>query len=801
MDQLQEKTRELVAQMTLTEKASLTSGKDVWHTKAIERLGIPSIMVADGPHGLRKQVDSSDNLGLKGSVPATCFPTASATACSFDRALLCEIGEAIGEECREEDVSVVLGPGVNIKRSPLCGRNFEYFSEDPCLAGELAAAFITGVQSQNVGTSLKHFALNDQETRRMTSESVCDERAFREIYLPAFERAVKKARPWTVMSSYNMLFGKYASDNRVLLTNILREEWGYDGLVVSDWGGTNDRVPALHAGMDVEMPGPAHLDDVSVAAAVRSGALKENELNESAARVIALVEKSSLRRKAEGTKPGHHALAKRAARESAVLLKNDGALLPGNLSQSAAVIGAFAKSPRYQGAGSSKINPTRLDNAFDELTKLGLAFDYADGYDLEDDAPDEEKILAACRAAEGKQIVYLFAGLPDSYESEGYDRVKLTMPESHVQLIRRVAKVNPNVVVILSGGSVIDLAWENSARAILLAGLSGQAGAGAIAELLLGMDSPCGKLAETWCLRLEDNPSFAYFPGYPKTVEYRESIYVGYRYYDKAEKPVRYPFGHGLSYTTFAYENVRVAGDLHVGITVSVDVINTGDRKGAEIVQLYVAPPASRIYKAAQELKGFTKLRLQPGERRTATFALDARDFAFYDVSQHAWRTENGVYGIRIGASSRDIHCEAAFTAERADAFDAPIPSYSESAPCYYDLSNGIQSVPDDAFAAVLGREIPPRERIPGTPHTRNSTFTDIQDKWIGRRIAGIIDRQVKKMYRDDPAMRAITDNMMADAPLRMLLMTGSITLEKLDGLVDMLNGKFFRGLGALLKK
>ncbi len=793
MEQLHQRALALVAQMTLEEKAALTSGADFWHIKGLERLGLPRIMVTDGPHGLRKQAESADHLGINSSVPATCFPTASATTCSFDRALLNQIGEAIGEECREEDVAVVLGPGINIKRSPLCGRNFEYFSEDPCLAGELAAAFISGVQSQSVGVSVKHFALNNQETRRMTTESVCDERAFREIYLSAFERAVTKGRPWTVMSSYNKLFGAYASDSRMLLTDILRGEWGFDGLVMSDWGGTNDRVPAVRAGMDLEMPGPANADDKAVAASVRVGTLGSETLDESAVRIVELILKSQQRQPAEGTKGAHHALARRAARESAVLLKNDGALLPGNASQPAAVIGAFAKTPRYQGAGSSKINPTQLDNACDELAKLGLSFDYADGYDMESDTPNEEKLAEACRIAEGKEIVYLFVGLPDAYESEGFDRQKISMPESHIRLIERVAKVNPNVAVILSGGSVIDLGWESSARAILLGYLGGQAGAGAIADLLLGLASPCGKLAETWCLRLEDNPSYPYFPGYAKTVEYRESIFVGYRYYDTANKPVRYPFGHGLSYTSFAYENLRISGNVENVATVSVDVVNTGDREGAEIVQLYVAPPASALFKAAQELKGFEKFVLKPGERATATFTLTARDLAFYDVRHQAWRTENGVYGVRICASSRDVRCEATLHAEHADTLDDPVPDYRESAPCYYDLSDGIQNVTDGAFTALLGRALPPRERIAGTPHTRNSTFSDIQDKRLGRVLARVMNKQTKKMLGDDPLMLKMVDEMMSDAPLRMLLLSGGVTAEALDAIVDLLNGQFLR--------
>lgn len=796
------KARALVSRMTLEEKAALTTGADFWHLKGIERLGLAGQMVTDGPHGLRKQAGEADHVGINDSVPATCFPTASATACSFDRELLREIGTALGEECREEDVAVLLGPGVNIKRSPLCGRNFEYFSEDPYLAGELAAGFINGVQSQGVGTSLKHFALNDQETRRMTSESVCDERAMREIYLAAFERAVRQSQPWTVMHSYNRLNGEYAGDCKYLLTDILRGEWGFEGLVVSDWGGTNDHVAGIRAGADLAMPGPEPGSDRAVAAAVRSGALDVRSLDESAARVTALLLRAAERKSAPDTKQEHHALARRAARESAVLLKNDG-LLPGNAAQSAAVIGAFAKSPRYQGAGSSKINPTRLDSAYDALTALGLGFDYADGYSLDSDEPDAEKIAEARRAAAGKEIVYIFAGLPDSYESEGFDRKKLTIPLGQMRLIEEVSAVNPNTVVVLMGGGVMDMAWEGRVRAILLAGLGGQAGGGAAAELLLGLANPCGKLAETWCVKLEDNPSYGNFPGYEKSVEYRESIYVGYRYYDAAKKPVRYPFGHGLSYTSFAYDGLRIDGDLKTGLTVTCGITNTGGAAGAEAAQLYITPPESAVFRAEQELKGFARVELSPGERREVSFPLCARDFAFYDVNVRAWRVTDGEYGIRVGASSRDIRLTGAFSAVGADEYDAPAPDYRQSAPFYYGLPDSFANVPDAQFTALLGRPAPPRERAPGAAHTRNSTVNDIRDTRLGRVLGGIASVAARKMLGGDADMARMMDEMIGDAPLRMILMAGDgrVTSEMLDGIVDMLNGHTIRGLGKILRK
>lgn len=792
----QQKARELVKQMTLEEKASLLAGADFWHLKSIERLGLGSIMVADGPHGLRKQRNALDSVGATGSEAATCFPPACASACSFNRGLLADIGRAIGEECRYEEVAVDLGPGMNIKRSPLCGRNFEYFSEDPYLAGELAAAYIEGLQSQNVGASLKHFAINNQETRRMTVDAIVDERAMREIYLAGFERAVKQARPWTVMCSYNRLYGTHASESKLLLTDILREEWGYEGLVVSDWGAVNDRVTGVRAGLDLEMPGTSRENDRILAAAVRDGALSEDELDACALRVAELIQKAQRRKPLADHREAHHALARRGARESAVLLKNDGNLLPGHSGQSAAVIGAFAKEPRYQGSGSSKINPYRLDNAFEELTALGLQFEYAPGYPLHNSAPDEALIDEACRIAKDKDIVYLFAGLPDEYESEGFDRVSLAMPAAHTELIRRVAAVNPNLVVILSCGSVVEMDWADEVPAILLGYLSGQAGAGAIADLLLGRYSPSGKLAESWPFQLEDTPAYAYFPGGSASVQHRESIYVGYRYYDTAKQLVRYPFGYGLSYTSFACENLKIDG-----MQVSLDVVNTGGRDGAEIVQLYVAPPASAIYKAAQELKSFEKVTLRAGERQRLSFSLSERDFAFYDVNASAWRVEPGDYEIRLSASSRDIRLMGLIHVEANCAFDTPVPDYRGDAPCYYELSNGID-VPDEAFLAVYGAPLPPLDRVPGTPHTPNSTFTDIQDRAFGRFLARIGQRITAKMFSGEEAVLDV-EPLLGNLPLRALLMLDGkhVTHGMVEGIAMMINGRFFRGLGRMTKR
>lgn len=784
-----ERARALVQKMTLREKASLCSGADNWHLKGVRRLGLPSVMVTDGPHGLRKQTESASGTDLGQSVPATCFPPAATTACSFDRALLTGIGAAIGEECREEDVSVVLGPGLNIKRSPLCGRNFEYFSEDPFLSGELAAAMTDGVQSQGVGVSLKHFALNNQETRRMTVSAECDERAMRELYLAGFERAVKKAAPWTVMSAYNRIGGVYAGENRKLLTEILREEWGFSGLVMSDWGGTNDRVAGVLAGLDLEMPGLCRDNDRRIARAVRRGVLPEAAVDRCAERVTELIVRASHRQKAADTKPGHHELARRAAMESAVLLKNDGALLPIRAGQTFAVVGAAARTPRYQGAGSSRIQPTRLDNAMDALYARGLTVEYAAGYDLETDAPDEARIEEACRIAAGKDLVCVFAALPDRYESEGYDRETLRLPENQTELIRRVAKVNPHVAVVLAGGSVIDLSWAEDAEAILMCYLGGQGGAWAAVALLLGEDCPSGKLAESWPMTLADCPTAAFFPGTDKTCEYRESIFVGYRYYDAANKPVRYPFGYGLSYTTFVYDNLTVEGSPEEGVTVGFDVKNTGACDGAEIAELYVSPPHSVLFRAPQELKGFEKVFLCAGESRHVELTLDARAFAYYDVGMQDWRVESGVYGIRVGASSRDIRLTGCCTADNPPQA-APTPDYRQSAPCYYHLEDGPLAVDDASFAAVLGRAPVKQTRKPGDPFTVNSTLTEITEIRLGRGVARLVSAVSKRMLAgatDDA--RRMFEGMLREAPLRMLQMAGwPITPGALDALVRLMN-------------
>ncbi len=800
--ELHQQAETLVSQMTLEEKAGLLSGADFWHTKAVARLGLKPVMLTDGPHGLRKQTQTADHLGINESVPATCFPTACATACSFDRELMRRVGAAIAEECREEDVAVLLGPGLNIKRSPLCGRNFEYISEDPALTGELAAAFIEGVQSQNVGVSVKHFALNNQETRRMLVDSVVDERALFELYLAGFERAVRRTHPWTVMCSYNRVGGEYAGDSKRLLTDVLRDRFGFDGLVVSDWGAVNDRIAGVRAGLDLEMPHADVYHDEQIVEAVRSGALDEGDVDRCAARVCELLLRSEAREPFVWDRAAHHALAREAAAASAVLLKNEGPLLPLGKGGRVAVIGAFAKSPRYQGAGSSKLTPYRLDSAFDELAAFGVDASYAEGYDPGTDAPDEASILEACRVAEGKDAALLFVGLPDRYESEGFDREKLTMPENQLELIRRVSRVNPNVIAVLAGGSVVDMSWEADAKAILMGYLGGEAGGGGIADVLTGRRCPGGKLAESWPLRLEDNPSFAYFPGYPLTVEYRESLFVGYRYYDKAKQPVRYPFGYGLSYTSFSYSNLRLDCDtLGEGETLNVrcDVTNTGGAAGSEIVQLYVSHASDVMIHVEQELKDFAKVSLSPGETATVSFALGRRNLSYYNAEAAGWRVEGGAYEIRVAASSRDVRLRAVVHASPDP--DQRVPDHRADAPCYYDLSDGIR-VSDEAFVALLGRPLPAREPQPGEAFTRNSTLPEIAVKPLGRLLSTVIRREAGKLARDNDDIAMMMDRMLCESPLRLLSMSGgAFGPKQVEGLVCMLNGRFFRGLRRMLSK
>jgi beta-glucosidase len=650
----------IISQMTLEEKAALCTGASAWTTTPIEHLSVPEIMVSDGPHGVRRTPDIH-SMTLE-SLPATCFPTASCMASTWDVDLIRALGQALAEECIALKVNVVLGPGANMKRSPLGGRNFEYYSEDPYLGGQIAASFITGVQSKNVGTSLKHFAANNQEFQRMTISAEIDERSLREIYLPAFETAVKKGKPWTVMCAYNKLNGTYGSENHRLLVDILKEEWGFEGFVVSDWGAVHDRVASLKGGLDLEMPGPKDRRVKAVVEAVRSGALEESVLDESVRRILGIVFKAAKTPQGGSFDTAmHHALARRIAAEGMVLLKNNG-ILPLQNYQHIAVIGRAAEEAHFQGGGSSHINPTQVDNPFKELQKSAgdAELNYAEGYPT-GAAFDQSLIDAAVKNARSADVALLYLALPDSKESEGYDRPDLDLTPQQVALIKAVTAVQPKTVVILNNGAPVVMSeWIDGTAAVLEAWMMGQAGGGAIADVLYGKVNPSGRLAETFPLKLVDTPAHINFPGGNGEVRYGEGIFIGYRYYDAKEVPVQFPFGYGMSYTTFTYKNPKVSAQSFKdvdGLTVSVDVTNTGKVAGKEVVQVYVHDHKSGLVRPPKELKGFVKVELQPGEIKTVTLALDFRAFAYYQPAYRQWITEDGEFDILIGASSADIRC------------------------------------------------------------------------------------------------------------------------------------------------
>jgi Glycosyl hydrolase family 3 N terminal domain./Glycosyl hydrolase family 3 C terminal domain. len=801
--------KEIVDRLTLEEKASLCSGMDFWHTRAVDRLDLPSVLLTDGPHGLRKQKGQYEGFSTD-SYESTCFPTASCLASSWDRELLREVGEALGEECLEQDVCVLLGPGANIKRSPLCGRNFEYFSEDPVLSGELAAALIQGIQSRGAGASLKHFAVNNQETGRMTIDAIVDERALREIYLAGFERAVKKGKPHTVMCSYNKINGTYGSQNELLLTKILREEWGFDGVVVSDWGAVSDRVAALKAGLDLEMPGPCPENEKKIVDAVKSGELDEAVLDEAAARIIKLVLRYKSNSKDNYTfdREAHHRLAVRAAAESAVLLKNEGGILPLKKGMSVALIGEFAKHPRYQGAGSSLVKPFQLDNAYDAAMRLSCrsSITYSRGYDIRSDRPDEKLIEEACSAAKSADVAVIMAGLTDDYESEGFDRTHMRMPASHNRLISEVAKANPNVVVVLCNGSPVEMPWIDDVRAVLEMYLSGEGGGTALWQLLYGEANPCGKLAETFPVKLEDCPSTPWFPMGPKAVEYRESIYVGYRYYDRAGVKPLFPFGHGLSYTKFEYSDLVVEPDRMADggtLSVSFRIRNAGSTAGKETAQVYVRDVESTVFRPDRELKEFVKVSLEPGEEKVVRLQLDKRAFAFYDTQSKDWKVEPGEFEILVGASSRDIRLKARVYVESRDEANTVAWNKRELLPSYYSPKPG-WNIPKEEFEALYGRKVvhPPVPRK-GT-FTADSTISEVSQVFAGRVFRRILMREIRKACRNqDEKTARMTMRSFDGMPLRQLCQNtgGKISHKAISGLVMIFNGKLIKGLSRIMSR
>lgn len=654
-----DKIENIISELTTEEKAKFCIGVDFWHLYSCEKLGVPQVMVSDGPHGLRKQDEKADNLGVNKSITAVCFPAACATAASFDEDLLETMGEALGEECRAEDVSTLLGPAVNIKRSPLCGRNFEYFSEDPYLTGKLAAAQIRGVQQWDVGTSIKHFAANNQEYNRQSCSSELDERTLREIYLRGFEIAVKEAKPWTVMCSYNKINGTYSSENKMLLTDILRDEWGFDGYVMSDWGAVNDRVKGLSAGLDLEMPASGGYTTQQILDAVENGSLSIEDLDKAVRRILTIIFRyadSQIQKPAFDLEK-HHKLAAEIEKECAVLLKNDGAL-PLKETETVAFIGEFAKMPRYQGGGSSHINASCVVSAFEAATAKNVNVLYAKGFSSKEDIADEALFAEAEELAAKADKVVIFAGLPDIFESEGYDREHMHLPNCQNMLIERIASKHKNVAVVLHNGSPVELPWADKVNAVLEMYLGGQGVGEATASLLYGDSNPCGRLPETFPMKLSDNPSYLNFPGYKGKVQYAEGLYVGYRYYDSKEMPVRFPFGHGLSYTEFSYSSPSVSRtEFNEGesVTVSVTVTNTGKCFGKEVVQLYISDKTHAVGRPDKELKGFKKIGLQPGESKTVEFTVDTESLSYYDTDLHSWYAQTGDYDLLVARSAQDI--------------------------------------------------------------------------------------------------------------------------------------------------
>jgi len=748
-----EKLKDLLNQMTLEEKAKLCSGQDFWNTNAIERLGIPSLMMTDGPHGIRKQAGNADHLGINKSIPSTCFPTAAGVACSWDKDLINKMGAAIGEEAQAEGVSIVLGPGANIKRSPLCGRNFEYFSEDPYLSSKLATSFIKGVQSQGVGTSLKHFAVNNQEYKRMSIDAKVDERTLREIYLASFENAVIEGKPWSVMAAYNKVNGAFCSENKKLLTDILKDEWGFDGLVVTDWGGVNELDDGIKAGLELEMPTSNGLGEKKIIEAVNTGKLSIEKLDQTVERILRIIFKA-VENKQENTSYSikeHHKIAREVASESMVLLKNDGQILPIDTGKSITVIGAFAKNPRFQGGGSSHINPTKVDDIFEEMQSLAGAtkLQYAEGYSLDSDDVSDELITEAVEMAKETEIAVIFAGLPERYESEGFDRKHIRIPENHKVLIEEVAKVQSNIVVVLSNGAPIEMPWLDKVKAVLEGYLGGQALGGAIADLLFGHANPSGKLAETFPKKLIHNPSYLYFPGDGETAEYNEGIFVGYRHYDTRDVDPLFPFGYGLSYTTFEYSDIQINKKEiqdNDSLTVTVKVKNTGSIDGKEVIQLYVKDVESTIPRPEKELKGFEKVFLHAGEERVVTFQLDKRAFAYYNAKLEDWHVESGAFDILIGSSSRQI---------------------LQRETVYVHSTKVIQKI-----------------------LTKHSTFGELMEHPVGAEIMKAMQLQAGQQNDDDHGLGAGMQEMILGTTLHnaCVMSNGVFTEEMLDGILQAVN-------------
>ena len=784
------KHTDIINSLDLEQKCALLSGSTVFTTRALPGKGVPAITLSDGPNGVRKQAGAADHLGLNPIVPATCFPTSATVANSWDPALGEAVGAAMGEEAAAQGVSVLLGPGLNIKRSPLCGRNFEYFSEDPYLAGKMAAAYVRGIQKNGIAACPKHFAVNSQELRRMASDSIVDERTLRELYLTGFEMVVKEAQPKTIMSSYNLINGTYANENAHLLQDILRRDWGFEGAVVTDWGGSNDHALGVKNGSTLEMPAPGGDAIRELMKAVQTGKITEADVD---ARLEELLELVFTTKAAVDAAPGkfdadaHHALARRVAAQSIVLLKNENSLLPLIKKEKVAVIGDFAQTPRYQGAGSSAVNSIKVDSFLDCLAQSGLnSIGYAKGFDRQG-KPDEALKTEAVQLAENSDVVLLFMGLDEIKESEGIDRADMKLVDNQLALLTAVAAVNPNVVVVLSAGSSLESQWVKDCKALVYGCLGGQAGAGALVDVLTGAQNPCGKLAETWACSHDDTPAKENFGGDGPTVEYREGLYVGYRYYDTAGVPTAFPFGYGLSYTTFAYSDLKAD---ETGVTLTVT--NTGSCAGAEVVQLYVAKPDAKIFRPAKELKGFAKVYLAAGESKTVTIPLDDKAFRYWNVATHRWEVEGGSYQLLAGASSADIRLTTAVTVEGTG---APDPYAGKNLEHYRTAQ--VQNVPDAEFEALLGRPIPEnRVRI-----DRNMTLGEMGHGrsplgWLVAAVLGALLR--RSIKRGKPDLNILFQYNM---PLRALakMTNGAISMGMVDGIVMELQGFWIIGLVRVL--
>ena len=805
---------EIVEKMSLEQKAAFVSGYDYWHLEESAELGLPKIMVTDGPHGLRKQntdKKTSNGIGLGNSVPATCFPPAATSSCSWDPDLLYKAGECMAKECLNEKVSVILGPGTNIKRSPVCGRNFEYFSEDPLLAGKCSAAVINGIQSMGVGTSLKHFCANSQEAFRMVIDEIIDERTLRETYLPAFEIAIKEAQPWTVMNSYNKINGVYASQNGHTQQEIARGEWGFEGLFVTDWGSSVDRIPGLQNGTDLEMPTSGPLNTKKIVAAVQSGELDEAVLNERVDTVVDLIVKSkpALEKEYNFDINEHHEIAARIAEGSMQLLKNDDNILPLKEGAKVAVIGEMAESPRFQGAGSSVINPTKLDNALDNLKALGVDVTYARGYEKSKNEVNEELFAEAENAAKAADVAIVFAGLTEEFEGEGYDRLSIDMPSSHNELIERIAAANENIVVVLAGGSVVLMPWLSKVKGLLNSGLGGQATGIAVARILTGEVNPSGKTTETYPVAFEDNPTFGNYPGGPVTSEHRESVFIGYKYYDAAGKDVVFPFGYGLSYTTFEYSDIKLSADRIKDtdtLTVSFKIKNTGDRDGAEVAQLYVADKESTIFRPKKELRGFEKVFLKAGEEKEVTIELGKRAFAFFNVNTNDWFVESGDFVIGVGSSSEDIKIAAQVYVEGT--VEAEIPDYRATAPNYY---NNVAGITREDFAAIYG-ELPSPDIDPNKKIDLYCCLNDARHTKWGGKICNLIEKIMSKAGSAENGDGKMLAAMATQIPMRnfIAMSMGAFSPAQARGLLKILNddestfvgfNAIFWRLGATLAK